>query len=233
MRDTLIHRGPDSAGAYVNGSIAMGTRRLSIIDVENGHQPQINEDESICLVFNGAIYNYLELRRTYLEGRYNFRTSSDTEVLLRLYERFQEDCVTYLNGMFAFAIWDRNKEQLFLARDRFGEKPLYYTIQGGSLIFASEIKALLQHPKVSVEMNDRGIDQFMTYGFVHTPETLFSNIFKLPEGHTLTWKNGQTSIRRYWDLVFQPNEALTEDDHIAKVAGLLKDAVRLRMRSDV
>src|SRR5262245_758003 len=171
MQDTLVHRGPDEAGVYFNGSIALGTRRLSIIDLSHGQQPISNEDESIWLAFNGEVYNYIELRRDYLEGRFPFRTQSDTEVLLRLYERFQEDCVRYLNGMFAFAIFDRKKHQLFLARDRFGKKPLYYTLKNGSLIFGSEIKSLLKHPKVSVEVNHRGIDQFITFGFVQTPET--------------------------------------------------------------
>jgi len=233
MRDTLVHRGPDEAGVYFNASVAMGTRRLSIIDLSNGQQPITNEDESVWLAFNGEIYNYIELRRDYLEGRFKFRTQSDTEVLLRLYERFQEDCVRYLNGMFAFAIFDRKKHQLFLARDRFGKKPLYYTIKNGSLIFGSEIKSLLKHPNVSVEVNHRGIDQFITYGFVQTPETLFSGIYKVPEGHTLKWRDGKISIEPYWDLNFAPDERLTKEEHVEKLTGLLKDAVRLRMRSDV
>jgi asparagine synthase (glutamine-hydrolysing) len=233
MRDALVHRGPDSAGSYINGEVGLAARRLSIIDLANGHQPLTNEDQSIWIVFNGEIYNYIELRRHYLEDRFHFSTVSDTEVILRLYERFQEECVDFLNGMFAFAIWDSKKGQLLLARDRLGKKPLYYALQKGSLIFASELKSILQHPKVSVEINPRAIDQFMTYGYVQTPETPFSNIYKLPEGHILTWRRGITRIRSYWDLDFQPAEHLSEDDHIERISHLLKDSVRLRLRSDV
>ena len=233
MRDALVHRGPDSAGSYVNCEVGLGVRRLSIIDLANGHQPLTNEDKSIWIVFNGEIYNYIELRRDYLEDHFHFSTASDTEVILRLYERFQEECVHFLNGMFAFAIWDSKKGQLLLARDRLGKKPLYYTLQNGSIIFASELKSILHHPKVSVEINPRAIDQFITYGYVQTPETPFSNIYKLPEGHILTWRRGTTRVRSYWDLDFQPAEHLSEDDHVERVSHLLKDSVRLRLRSDV
>ena len=233
MRDALVHRGPDDAGLHVDGAVGLGSRRLSIIDLPGGRQPLANEDRSVWIVFNGEIYNYIELRRDYLASRFRFSTDSDTEVILHLYELFQEECVHYLNGMFAFAIWDRNKRELFLARDRFGIKPLYYTIQNDSLIFGSEIKSILHHPNVSVTVNPKGIDQFITYGYVHTPETLFSNIYKLPEGHTLTWRSGKTVIRRYWDLSFRPVKQFSEDEHAERVADLLQDSVRLRLRSDV
>jgi asparagine synthase (glutamine-hydrolysing) len=233
MRDKLVHRGPDDAGLYVNCEIGLGFRRLSIIDLANGHQPLTNEDKSIWIVFNGEIYNYIELKRDYLDGKFRFSTSTDTEVILRLYELFQEDCVRYLNGMFAFAIWDSKKRQLLLARDRWGIKPLYYTLQDGSLLFASELQSLLEHPKVNAEINPRAIDQFITYGYIHTPDTPFSNIYKLPEGHILTWRGGNLDIRRYWNLQFHPVEGVSEEEHVERVSYLLKDSVRLRLRSDV
>ncbi|HYR88918.1 MAG TPA: asparagine synthase (glutamine-hydrolyzing) [Terriglobia bacterium] len=233
MRDTLTHRGPDDAGLHIDGAVGLGSRRLSIIDLPGGHQPIANEDGSIWIVFNGEIYNYLELRRDYLASRFRFSTDSDTEVILHLYELFGEDCVHYLNGMFAFAIWDRNKRKLFLARDRFGIKPLYYTVQNNSFIFGSEIKSVLSHPNVSVAVNPKGIDQFITYGYVHTPDTLFSNIYKLPEGHTLTWRSGKMVMRGYWDLDFRPVKQFSEEQHAERVADLLQDSVRLRLRSDV
>jgi asparagine synthase (glutamine-hydrolysing) len=233
MRDALVHRGPDDAGLFIGTEIGLGVRRLSIIDLETGHQPLANEDQSIWIAFNGEIYNYIELRRDHLEGRFHFTTNSDTEVILRLYERFGEECVHYLNGMFAFAIWDAKKQQLFLARDRLGVKPLYYTLKSGSLIFASEIKSILQHPKVLAEIDPTAIDQFITYGYVQTPDTPFSDIYKLPEGHFLTWHKGTTRIQKYWDLSFQPREDLSEDDHIERIADLLGNSVRLRLRSDV
>jgi asparagine synthase (glutamine-hydrolysing) len=233
MRDALVHRGPDDAGIHVDGSVGLGSRRLSIIDLAGGHQPLANEDRSKWIVFNGAIYNYVELRRDYLASRYRFSTDSDTEVILHLYELFREECVNYFNGMFAFAIWDRNKRELFLARDRFGIKPLYYTIQNNSLIFGSEIKSILQHPNVTVAVNPKGIDQFITYGYVNTPETLFANIYKLPEGHTLTWRNGRIRIRKYWDLDFRPAKQIREEEQKERIENLLHDSVRLRLRSDV
>jgi asparagine synthase (glutamine-hydrolysing) len=232
MRDALTHRGPDDAGSFREGNVGLGIRRLSIIDVEAGHQPILTKDGSLAIVFNGEIYNYLELRRDYLSG-YEFSTDSDTEVILHLYARFGENCVQLLNGMFAFAIWDRNKRKLFLARDRLGIKPLYYTVQNGSFIFGSEIKALLQHPKVSVETSAEGVDQFMTYGYVLTPATIFKDIYRVPEGHTLTWHRGQFAIRQYWKLRIDPQEDVTEAEHIERILEILKDSVRLRMRSDV
>ncbi len=232
MRDVMTHRGPDDAGIYVDREIGIGSRRLSIIDPVGGRQPLANENQSLWIVFNGAAYNHVELQRDYLPGRFSRPTNSDTEVILRLYEVFGEDCVNYLNGMFAFAIWDRNKRQLFLARDRLGIKPLYYTVQNGSLIFASEIKSILRHPTVKVVVNPRAIDQFITYGYVNTSETLFTGIHKLPEGHTLTWRNGTVAIRRYWDLNFEPNESLSAGEHAEHVSELLEDSVRLRLRAD-
>jgi asparagine synthase (glutamine-hydrolysing) len=235
MRDVLNHRGPDKAGLHIEGPIGLGSQRLAILDLDlvAGHQPMVSRDGSLVIVFNGEIYNYIELRDDYLSGRYQLSTTSDTEVILYLYDRFGEDCVQLLNGMFAFAIWDRPKRKLFLARDRLGIKPLYYTVQRGSLIFGSEIKALLQNPKVSAELSPTALDQFMTYGYVLTPGTLFANIHRVPPGHTLTWQRGQIAIRKWWDFTLQPREEVTEREHAERILELLKDSVRLQLRSDV
>lgn len=233
MRDTLSHRGPNDVGLYVDGPVGLGHRRLSIIDVAGGHQPMANEDGSIWIVFNGEVYNYLELRQQYLKGRHRFATDSDTEVMIHLYEDFGAECVTYFNGMFAFALWDLRTKTLLLARDRVGVKPLYYTIQGDALIFASEIKSILQHPAVEPRVDPVAVDEFMTYGYVQGSRTAFAKISRLPEGHTLTLRDGEIAIARYWDLPFAPNETPTEQEHTDRVRDLLNDSIKLRLRSDV
>jgi asparagine synthase (glutamine-hydrolysing) len=233
MRDTMVHRGPDDAGIYTAAGVGLGHRRLSIIDLATGAQPMANTDRTVWIVFNGEIYNYVELRDAVRGGRHTFTTSSDTEVLVRLYETFGDELVTHLNGMFAFALWDERQRRLLLARDRVGEKPLYYTACDGDLVFASEIKALLQHPSVRAELEPTAVDEFMAYGYVQTPRTIFRDICRVPEGHILEWRNGRISIRQYWDFTFEPDERATFDDHVARVRELLTDAVRLRLRSDV
>ena len=233
MRDVIRHRGPNDAGAYFDGPVALGHRRLSIIDLAGGHQPMSNEDGSVWIVFNGEVYNYIELRRSFLEGRHRFASTSDTEVMIHMYEDLGPDCVKHFNGMFAFAIWDKRTNSLLLARDRVGVKPLYYTVQQGTLIFASEIKSILQHPSVEPCVDPIAIDEFMTYGYVQTPRTAFKGIFRLPEGHTLTCQDGKITIKKYWDLEFRPDERSTEQDHIARVTDLLNDSIKLRLRSDV
>jgi asparagine synthase (glutamine-hydrolysing) len=233
MRDIMSYRGPDDAGLLIDGPIGLGFRRLSIIDLATGQQPMANEDGSLQIIFNGEIYNYLELRKAYLEGKHRFSTTSDTEVILHLYEEFGEDCVRYLNGMFAFAIWDARSHRLFLARDRLGVKPLYYTVRNGTLLFASEIKSILQHEKAAVEVSGEGLDDFITFGYVQSPRTLFSGIERLPPGHTLVWREGRVSIRRYWDLQFAPDESLPETECGERLLELLGDSIRLRIRSDV
>ena len=233
MRDIIRHRGPDDAGLYIDGPVALGHRRLSIIDIGGGHQPMSNEDGSVWIIFNGEVYNYVELRRDHLEGRHQFASHSDTEVMIHAYEDFGKDCVKYFNGMFAFAIWDSRTQTLFLGRDRVGVKPLYYTIQGGTFIFASEIKAILQHPAVARRVDPIAVDEFMTYGYVQGARTAFDGIFRLPEGHTLTLRDGAVTVARYWDLEFKPDETRSEQDHIDRVRELLTDSIRLRLRSDV
>jgi asparagine synthase (glutamine-hydrolysing) len=233
MRDVMDYRGPDDAGIYVDRHVGLGHRRLSIIDLASGTQPMCNEDGSIHIVFNGEVYNYLELRRQYLYGRHDFSSSSDTEVIIHLYEEFGARCVEYLNGMFAFALWDARKQTLLLARDRVGVKPLYYSVQNGTLIFASEVKALLQHPSVHAAVDPVAIDQFMTYGYVQSPGTALKGIFRVPEGHVMTYRDGVLTATRYWDLDFVPNHEATEQEHVDRVTYLLTDSIRLRLRSDV
>jgi asparagine synthase (glutamine-hydrolysing) len=234
MRDVLSHRGPDDAGAYVQGSVGLGHRRLSIIDLSSaGHQPMPSADGSRWIVFNGEIYNYLELRRDHLESAYTFASSTDTEVVLHMYDAFGDDCVKYFNGMFAFAIWDVPRRRLFLARDRVGVKPLYYTVVDGTLLFASEIKALLQHEKASVTIDPIAIEDFMTFGYVQSPRTIFKGIYRVPEGHTLTWQDGRIALQQYWDLHFEPDHATSLDSQCEQLIALLDDSLRLRLRSDV
>jgi asparagine synthase (glutamine-hydrolysing) len=233
MRDVLRHRGPDDVGSWVRGAVGLGHRRLSIIDLTpSGHQPMPSADSSRWLVFNGEIYNYLELRREHL-GAYTFVSSSDSEVILHMYDAFGEDCVKYFNGMFAFAIWDDRERRLFLARDRVGVKPLYYTVQAGTLLFASEIKSLLQHDKVAVSIDPTAVDDFMTFGYVQSPRTIFKGIYRLPEGHTLTWQDGRVNVREYWDVRFEPDETTPLDAQCERLIELLDDSLRLRLRSDV
>ncbi len=217
MRDVMDHRGPDGSGLFIDGHVGLGHRRLAIIDLATGHQPMTNEDGSCHIVFNGEIYNYLELRDTYLEHSHQFRMRSDTEVILHLYEEFGEACVTYLNGMFAFAIWDALKRQLFMARDRVGVKPLYYTIRGDTFLFASELKALLNHPLVERRIDPTAIDEFLTYGYVQPPKTICEGILRVPEGHVLLWRDGIATLKQYWDLRFEPDTVASEEEHAERV----------------
>jgi asparagine synthase (glutamine-hydrolysing) len=233
MRDVMTHRGPDDAGLYTGAGASLGHRRLSIIDLATGAQPMANEDRTVWIAFNGEIYNYLEVRAGALRGHHAFRTASDTEVLVHLYEDYGADLVDHLNGMFAFALWDVRQRRLLLARDRTGEKPLYYTRVGEDLAFASEIKSLLQHPGVRAEIDPTALDEFMTFGYVQTPGTLFRDIVRVPEGHVVEWQDGRVSARQYWDVDFRPDETATRQEHIERVRWLLEDAVRLRLRSDV
>ena len=233
MREVLRHRGPDDAGIHIDRGVALGHRRLSIIDPEHGAQPMASENGDVQLVFNGEIYNYVELRNAHLGSGGRSRTASDTEVILHLYEKFGDACVTHFNGMFAFALWDRRRRRLLLARDRAGEKPLYYTLQNGVFVFASELKSVLEHPAVEATVDPRGVDEFMTYGYVQSPRTIFSEIFRLPPAHTLVWHNGRITCEPYWQLRFEPDTKTPDREHVANVRSLLEDSVRLRLRSDV
>jgi asparagine synthase (glutamine-hydrolysing) len=232
MADTIAHRGPDDEGYYLLGPIGLGFRRLSIIDLATGHQPLSNEDGTIWIVFNGEIYNFRELRAL-LEGKgHIFKTRTDTEVIVHLYEEYGEDCVNRLRGMFSFAIWDDRQKSLFLARDRVGIKPLYYWRSNKCLIFGSEIKAILADPEVRPEVAPEMIDRFLSFYYIPGEETLLRNIFKLAPGSYMLIRNGQTTVKQYWDLAFCPTACSVQDAE-TKLLTLLDECVRMHMISDV
>ncbi len=234
MADSIRHRGPDDEGYYLSGNVGLGFRRLSIIDLKSGHQPLSNEDGSIWIVFNGEIYNYQELR-TFLIGKgHEFKTKTDTEVIVHLYEELGAACLERMRGMFAFAIWDGNARTLFLARDRVGIKPLYYQLTHDSLVFASEIKAILTDPSVKREIAPEMIDRFLTFLYVPGGETLLKGIQKLAPGYYLQVRDGKAIIRQYWDLAFAKSSTprrieQAEDELLA----LLAETIKLHMIADV
>ncbi len=235
MTDSITHRGPDDEGFFVNDEVGLGMRRLSIIDPEGGQQPISNEDNSVHVVSNGEIYNYRELAHQLRTQGHDIATDSDTEVIVHLYEEYGRDCVQHLRGMFAFAIWDSRKQELFVARDRLGIKPLYYWQSGDRLVFASEIKALLQHPCINAAPNLNGISAYLSVKYVPSPQTMFAGIKSLPPGHGLTVDRNGVQIKQYWDLSFQIERggSKTEDDYVAELDDLLHQTVKLRLRSDV
>lgn len=233
MTAVLEHRGPDGQGLHVDREVGLGHRRLSIIDVAGGAQPIANEDGSVSVVFNGEIYNFIELRRE-LEGfGHTFRTQSDTEVIVHAYEQWGEDCVRRFNGMFAFALWDARRRELLLARDHLGVKPLYYTCIGDRLLFASEIKALLQDPHCRREVDLDALIELFTFRCVPSPKTLFRNIYKLPPGHRLRATHKGVRTSRFWDWAPGEPRNGSEAALAEEYQALLEDAVRLQMRSDV
>src|SRR5271156_2859500 len=234
MADSIYHRGPDDEGYYVSGPIGLGFRRLSIIDLQSGHQPVSNEDGTVQIIFNGEIYNYQELRAFLLSKGHTFKTQSDTEVIVHLYEEFGPRCVEKLRGMFAFAIWEESTKTLFLARDRVGIKPLYYCLTETSLVFGSEIKAILADPSIAREIAPEMIDRFLTFLYVPGRETLLKGIRKLAPGHYLLVKDGKVVIEQYWDLRFAEtarNQSLKDAE--ADLTSLLAEAVNLHMIADV
>jgi asparagine synthase (glutamine-hydrolysing) len=232
MADTIAHRGPDDDGYYFSGAVGLGFRRLAIIDLTTGHQPLSNEDGTVWIVFNGEIYNFLELREFLQAKGHIFKTRTDTEVIVHLYEEFGADCVTRLRGMFAFAIWDDREQHLLLARDRVGIKPLYYRLSSQSLIFASEIKAILADPEVEAEVVPGMIDRFLSFYYVPGEETLLRNIFKLAPGCCMVVKDGRATVKRYWDLQFAPAPSGMREAE-AELTTLLDECVRMHMISDV
>jgi asparagine synthase (glutamine-hydrolysing) len=241
MLGVIEHRGPDDEGRHIETGVAMGMRRLAIIDLATGRQPISNEDGSIWIVFNGEIYNYRELRELLLARGHRLRTRTDTETIAHLYEDEGDRCVERLRGMFAFAIWDRRERRLFLARDRVGKKPLHYALAGRTLVFGSEIKSILRHPGVKREMNLQAISDFLSFGYVPDPSTAFTGVRKLPPGHTLTFKDGLICTRPYWDFDYSrdPNAhgagrpGSREEDYIERLRELIAESVRLRLESDV
>jgi asparagine synthase (glutamine-hydrolysing) len=236
MISMLQHRGPDEAGIYLDDHVGMGHARLSIIDLSSGTQPIHNEDQTMWIVYNGEVYNYPELREDLQKNGHHFYTTSDTEVVLHLFEEKGPDCLEQLNGQFAFAIWDSAQRKLLLARDRLGIRPLHYTIQKDMLIFSSEIKSIFMNKDISREIDPVAMDQIFTFWTTLTPRTVFKNIVELPPGRFLTLSEGQITTKRYWDMPFCPREAqmdIPPDQLSERIRDLLLDAVRIRLRSDV
>jgi len=233
MCQVIRHRGPDDQGVWVgDDGAALGMRRLSIIDLAGGHQPIFNEDQSILVILNGEIYNYRELQKELQERGHHFRTNSDTEAIVHAYEEYGDECVKHLRGMFTFAIWDRKRQRLLAARDRFGKKPLNYYWDGEKLIFGSEIKSILE-AGIPREVNDIALDEYLVYHCVPAPNTLFKGVMKLPAAHILVYENGQISTKRYWELPFTPTCRDDEATAIERTRALLKDAVEVRLMSEV
>jgi asparagine synthase (glutamine-hydrolysing) len=234
MADAIRHRGPDDEGYYVSGQVGFGFRRLSIIDLKSGHQPLSNEDGTVWIVFNGEIYNFQELRTFLLDKGHVFKTRTDTEVIVHLYEEFGPECLQKLRGMFSFAIWDQNTKTLFLARDRVGIKPLYYHLTDTSLVFASEIKAILADPSVNREAAPEYIDRFLTFQYLPGEETLLKGINKLQPGHYLLVKDGEPEIKQYWDLQFAESfQERSIEQTEEELLQLLSETVDLHMIADV
>src|SRR5215471_3462957 len=235
LTEIMRHRGPIEDGYFFRAHVGLGMRRLSIIDIEGGHQPLFNEDGTIAVILNGQIYNYRELRKDLIKRGHHFRTESDTEVIAHLYEEMGEECVTQFNGMFALALWDENRQRLFIARDRLGVKPLYYYEGADQFVFASELKALLRHPEVPREIDPSAIAEYLTLMYVRAPRTPLKNIRKLLPGHYLSIDSRGVRMKRYWDLRehYDRPQALSEGEAIERIVELLKDSVRLRLRSDV
>ncbi len=234
MLEMIRHRGPDGFGIYTDENIALGNARLSIIDIESGDQPISNEDESLWIVLNGEIFNYIELRQDLERLGHHFTTKSDTETLLHAYEEYGVACLEQLNGQFSIAIWDNVKKSLFLARDRLGITPLFYVIHDKHLIFGSEIKALLAYPGVNAEINPFGLQEVFTLWSIQTPKSIFTGINELPPGHYLLADSNQISVKAFWALDFsEPINSLTENESLEELENLLVDAARLRLRSDV
>ena len=234
MCDVIRHRGPDDDGFLLKDGVALGMRRLSIIDLAGGAQPISGEDGSVTIVFNGEIYNFQELRPELEKRGHTFKTHSDTETIVHAYEEYGAACANHLRGMFAFAIWDEKKREVYIARDRVGKKPLYYTVTPGqTLVFGSEIKSILEHPDVKRELNLEALDAYFTLGYVPDPLSIFQNIHKLPPGHYLTFATGRVRVEQYWDFNFEPAESRKPEDYLEELRALLNESVRLRLISDV
>ena len=236
MNETVHHRGPDDGGLHVEPGIGLGHRRLSIIDIATGQQPLYNEDGSVCVVFNGEIYNFQTLIPELARLGHTFRTKSDTEVIVHAWEAWGESCVERFRGMFAFALWDRDRETLFLARDRLGVKPVYYAVlPDGMLLFGSELKALLAHGGLARDLDPHAVEEYFALGYVPEPRTIFAAAAKLPPAHTLTVRRGQPMPlpKEYWDVRFTLANRLSERDACAELIARLEESVRLRLISEV
>ncbi|MSN27166.1 MAG: asparagine synthase (glutamine-hydrolyzing) [Geobacter sp.] len=231
--NTLAHRGPDDAGYYLDAHAGLGHRRLSIIDVAGGHQPIFNEDRTKSIVFNGEIYNFAELRDRLIALGHRFETHGDTETILHAYEEWGESCVEHLRGMFALAIWDATEQTLFVSRDRFGIKPLFYGEYQGGFCFASEMKALLADDRFPREIDERALASYFTLSYIPGEMTIYKDIRKLLPGHNLTWRDGKFTIRKYWDLTFNPDSGKSEEYFIQGAMELLRESVGMHLVSEV
>lgn len=234
MMDRIKHRGPDSDGKYVDEQIAMGFRRLSIIDLsDQGSQPIFNEDKSLVLTFNGEIYNYKDLREELITAGHKFYTQTDSEVLIHGYEQWGEDMLDKLRGMFAFVIFNKNTNEVFGARDFFGIKPLYYAKMGETLMWGSEIKSFLDHPHFKKELNTDVLETYLTFQYSPTTETFFKNVYKLPAAHCFTYKNGEMSVRRYWEVKFHADNGPSLEDWVNRISDTFKNSVEVHKFADV
>ena len=233
MTKAIVHRGPDSDGFHLEPGIGLGVRRLAIIDVKGGDQPIPNEDESLWIIFNGESHNFPDLYADLIKRGHEFRTRSDTECILHLYEEYGDDCVNHLRGQAAIALWDRKKRKLLLARDRMGKKPVYYTIQNGTLYFASELSALFAALPRKPEIDLEAIDLYLSLQYIPDPLTAYQGIYKLPPAHRLVWQNGAAKIDCYWDYTYQPKHTASEDELIEELRALLKESVKMRLISEV
>lgn len=233
MTSRLAHRGPDDYGIFTNGTVALGHRRLSIIDLSTGHQPMFNEDGTVCIVFNGEIYNFAEIKAELIGKGHRFSSNSDTETIIHAYEEWGKQCVNKLRGMFAFALWDAKARTLFLARDRVGKKPLFYAQYGDRFVFASEMKSLLVDPDLDRTIDEEALAAYFLFSYIPAPLTIYRNIRKLLPGHTLTVQDGRVTIERYWDLFFDPDTTKNETQFIEEFLALLDESVRIRLISDV
>ena len=233
MNEAILHRGPDEDGFYVNGSVGLAMRRLAIIDLKGGQQPIHNQDRTAWIVFNGEIYNYLELREKLEKLGHTFYTNSDTEAIVHAYDQYGADCPNHLRGMFAFAIWNERDQELFLARDRVGKKPLLYSLVNGQLIFASEFSAMLLHPEVSRDIEPEALDYYLSFMCIPAPLTAYRAIRKLEPGHWLRWRKGEIEVQRYWQPDFTKKLAIDEEEAGERTVEILRDAVRVRLMSEV
>lgn len=234
MMDKIKHRGPDAEGKYIDENIALGHRRLSIIDISSsGDQPIFNEDKSLVIIFNGEIYNYQSIKESLIESGHIFKTNTDTEVLIHGYEEFGEKLLNMLRGMFSFVIWDKNKKELFGARDFFGIKPMYYAVIEKTFMFGSEVKSFLAHPDFKKELNTTALENYLTFQYSPTTETFFKNVYKLPPAHYFRYKDGKLDIKRYWDVKFNADNTPSLDEWVNKISDIFHNSVEAHKIADV
>ncbi len=235
MNNTMIHRGPDEGGLYIDKYIGLGHRRLSIIDLQKGKQPMSNEDRTVWVTYNGEIYNYKDLKDLLLKKGHKFKTNCDTEVIVHAFEEYGTESVLMFNGMFSFAVWDGKNETLFLVRDRLGIKPLYYAISDEYFIFASEIKAILQHPSIKAEVEINSIPEYLFCTSLLNGNTMFKDIYSVPAGHKIVFKNKTKQITKYWDIELKniQEDEFSFEQYKKQIYNILEDSVRMRLMSDV